>query len=164
MHDYTRFTKKVALNVPINTVYELWATQSGLEKWFLRSAPFTGSDKVLKSRTENAAVGDTYEWMWHGWGDSAVERGTILEANGKDLFKFSFGKAGIVTISIKEQDGYTICELLQDNIPPDEDSRWNYFIGCQTGWAFYLVNMKSILEGGIDLRNRDEKLGNVVNS
>ena len=94
MHDYTRFTKKVALNVPINTVYELWATQSGLEKWFLRSAPFTGSDKVLKSRTENAAVGDTYEWMWHGWGDSAVERGTILEANGKDLFKFSFGKAG----------------------------------------------------------------------
>jgi hypothetical protein len=163
-HDYTRFTKKVAVKAPINVIYGLWATQAGLERWFLRKAPFTSADKKLRAPDEYAAVNDTYEWMWHGWDDTAVERGTVLEANGKDHFKFSFGKAGIVTVTLREQDGLTIFELLQENIPANEESMWNYFIGCQIGWAFYMVNMKSILEGGIDLRNRDEKLGKVVNS
>ena len=164
MHDYTRFTKRVALKVPVKVVYELWATQAGLEKWFLRSAPFTSADKVLRAQTDYAAVNDSYVWLWHGWGDEAVERGTVLEANGSDHFKFSFGKAGIVTVSISEESGYTICKLVQHDIPTDEETKWNFFIGCQTGWTFYLTNMKSILEGGIDLRNRDEKLGGVVNS
>jgi uncharacterized protein YndB with AHSA1/START domain len=163
-HDYSRFTKRIAIKAPVTVIYELWATQTGLERWFLRSAPYTSTDKTGRDPNEYATVNDTYEWKWHGWGDEAIERGTVLEANGIDSFKFTFGKAGNVTVSIKEHDGLTICELLQDNIPTDEETTWNFFIGCQTGWTFYLTNLKSILEGGIDLRNRDEKLGAVVNS
>jgi hypothetical protein len=37
-------------------------------------------------------------------------------------------------------------------------------VGCQLGWTFYLTNMKSIAEGGIDLRNRDIDFKNVVNA
>ena len=164
MHDYSRFTKRIAIKAPVNVIYEQWATQEGLERWFLRHAPYSPINKKPRGQNEYAAVHDTYEWRWHGWGDEAVEHGTVLEANGTDRFKFTFAKAGIVTISIRELDGQSICELLQDTIPTDEETKWNFFIGCQTGWTFYLTNLKSIVEGGLDLRNKDENLKGVVNS
>lgn len=36
-------------------------------------------------------------------------------------------------------------------------------IGYKTGWTFYLANLKSILEGGIDLRNRNPDAGEMLN-
>ena len=108
--------------------------------------------------------GDQYYWLWHGWADDTFEKGTVMESNGKDLFKFSFGKAGNVTVTLKEEQGENIVELLQDEIPTDDKSIEYYHLGCMKGWLFYLVNLKSILEGGLDLRNRKVELTNVVNS
>jgi uncharacterized protein YndB with AHSA1/START domain len=163
MRDYTRFTKRIAVKASIQKLYDCWATQAGLEEWFLRSAPFFHTDKTTKGCNEHAQAGDIYEWRWHGWGEEVAETGTVVEANDKDRFVFTFGNAGTVIVSITEQYGHTILELQQKNIPTDPDSTWNYFIGCQTGWTFYLSNLKSILEGGIDLRNRDESLKSVLN-
>ncbi len=39
----------------------------------------------------------------HDWSDETVKRKIVLEANGKDFFKFSFGKAGIVSVTIKTE-------------------------------------------------------------
>ena len=58
----------------------------------------------------------------------------------------------------------TIVELTQDNIPPDDNPATNLHIGCGEGWTFYLANLKSYLEGGIDLRNKNEKIQGVINS
>lgn len=55
-------------------------------------------------------------------------------------------------------------------VDPDKKSgKWgenliNYHIGCTKGWNFYLTNLKSLLEGGIDLRNRNKGLKEVINS
>jgi hypothetical protein len=40
----------------------------------------------------------------------------------------------------------------------------NYHLGCKTGWTFYLANLKSLMEGGIDLRNKNEKIQRVINA
>ena len=93
-----------------------------------------------------------------------TEEGTILDCNGKDFLKFSFGKAGNCSITIKEEMGETIVELLQDNIPTDEHGMQYWHLGCKTGWTFYLANLKSILEGGKDLRNKNALLQNVLNA
>ena len=162
--DFTRFKLRIPVKAAETDIYDCWTTQAGLERWFLRKAPFTTSDKTTRRRDQHAAANDTYEWRWYGWNDDVAEHGSVLEANGKSFFKFIFGKAGTVSISIKEEHGQTICELIQENIPTDGESMGNYFIGCQTGWTFYLTNLKSVLEGGPDLRNRDENLKNVVNS
>lgn len=164
MHDYTRFTKRIAIKAPVNEIYNFWTTQDGLEEWFLRKAEFTSREGKPRDRSLPVHINDSYEWMWHGWGDEAVERGTVTNMNGTNHFEFTFGKAGIVTVTIKEEQGENIVELLQENIPTDEESQWNYFIGCQTGWTFYLANLKSILEGGIDLRNKSKVLTNMANS
>ena len=107
-------------------------------------------------------------WRWHGWPDEVKEEGTILEANGMDRLKFTFGQVGaehmVCTVKIYAEDEETICEISQENIPEDEKGKTYYHIGCLTGWSFYLTNLKSILEGGIDLRNKNERLKNMINS
>jgi hypothetical protein len=53
---------------------------------------------------------------------------------------------------------------LQDEIPVNETAMHNWHLGCKTGWTFYLANLKSIYEGGIDLRNKNINLHEVINS
>jgi hypothetical protein len=130
----------------------------------LRKAEFTKADGKLRKKTDPVQKGDTYEWMWFGYSDDVMERGKILKVNGKNLFQFTFGKAGIVTVKIKKMMGKAFVELTQEKIPLDETSKVNFHLGCSTGWTFYLANLKSILEGGLDLRNKNEKLERVINS
>jgi uncharacterized protein YndB with AHSA1/START domain len=163
-HEWSSFQLKVPVNGNSSSIYKLWTTQDGLEKWFLRKAEFRKNDGNKKNRKTLVEVDDTYEWMWHGYDDEVIEKGRIMEANGKDFFKFSFGKAGNVSVTIKEEAGESIIELMQDEIPGDEKGKIYYHLGCSKGWVFYLANLKSILEGGIDLRNKKMELKDVINS
>jgi uncharacterized protein YndB with AHSA1/START domain len=163
-NDWDQFVLRIPVNKDIAAIYHSWTTQEGLESWFLRQAAFTRKDGTTRDRHQPIEAGDTYEWLWHGWSDEVVEKGTILEVNGKDFIKFSFGQAGNVSVSIKPEGSDTIVELLQSEIPTDEESQVYYHLGCTKGWLFYLTNLKSILEGGIDLRNRKVELKNVINS
>lgn len=163
-HDWSRFSLRIPVNAAIENLYRYWATREGLESWFLRKAAFTMPAENPRPANELVKRNDVYEWRWHGWPDDVVEHGTILESNGKDYLKFSFGKAGNVAVTIREDQGENIVELVQDEIPTDERSITLYHLGCTKGWLFYLSNLKSIAEGGIDLRNRNEALKDVVNS
>jgi hypothetical protein len=60
--------------------------------------------------------------------------------------------------------GETICELIQDRIPSNADLSHHLYVLCGEGWTFYLANLKSILEGGIDLRNKNIELTQLVNA
>ncbi len=162
--DWKTFTTRVPVNAPVDKLYGCWATREGIESWFLRLSEYKKPDGSLRKENESVQKGDSYQWRWHGWPDDTAEQGEILDCNGRDYFKFSFGKAGNCTVTIKEEHNQTIVELLQDEIPDDEHGRQYYQLGCKTGWTFYLANLKSLLEGGIDLRNRDENLKNVINS
>ncbi len=162
--NWNRFVVRVDINAPADQLYKGWATRPGIEHWFLRWCEYRGPDNIVKGDNEFVQKGDRYRWRWHGYPDSVTEEGTILEANGKDLFKFSFGNAGDCTVRIKMEQGKTIVELEQENIPTDDKGMEYYHLGCKTGWTFHLADMKSILEGGIDLRNKDESLSNMLNS
>lgn len=162
-YDWSSFLLRIPIDADRQTIFNSWLSQEGLENWFLRSAVFTDSSGNKRQRNEKISAGDAYSWMWHGWPDEVNEQGNILELNDTYL-KFSFGKAGNVTVTTKEEAGKTVLELFQDEIPVDETSRSYYHIGCTKGWVFYLTNLKSLLEGGIDMRNRDVDLKEVVNS
>ncbi len=162
--DWTRFTKQIPVAAPKDVIYEAFATQAGMEGWFLRSAVFSKPDKSVRSPEELIQKGDSFSWLWHGWSDETNEKGQILEANGVDLIKFTFHEPMVVTVEVVEQDDISLVRLTQENIPADENSKTNYFVGCGEGWTFYLANLKSLFEGGVDLRNRNEKIRNVLNS
>jgi uncharacterized protein YndB with AHSA1/START domain len=166
--DWTSFTKRIAINAHTDVVYRSWATKQGMESWFLRQCNYTGPGGEALPEDMPVQKENHYTWYWHGWPDETKENGTILEANGVDTLSFTFGQEGaagmICTVRVFAEEGETICELVQKNIPLDDMSKSNYFVGCNTGWTFYMANLKSILEGGIDLRNKNVAVKNVLNS
>jgi len=163
-YDWSRFVVRINVNAAGKALYDAWATKAGMEYWFLRLAEYKKPDSTLRENKEQVEQGDTYKWLWHGWPDDTVEYGTILDCNGIDFFKFSFGKAGNCTVTIKKEEGEPIVELIQDLIPEDDYGKQYWHLGCKTGWTFYLANMKSLYEGGIDLRNKNERLQQVINA
>jgi hypothetical protein len=162
--NWSSFVTRIAVHATVEKLYWCWATREGIEYWFLRMSEYKKPDGVQRAGDEAVQTGDTYRWRWHGWSDETTEAGTILDCNGRDFFKFSFGKAGNCAVSIKNENNYTVVELRQTEIPDDDAGKHNWYVGCKTGWTFYLANLKSLLEGGIDLRNRDESLQNVINA
>lgn len=167
--DWSRFTQKIRVVAPIEKIYRAWATQNGMEQWFLRSAEYLRPNAVLRYRDEPAQQGDDYSWRWHGYGDEVTEYGQILEANGTSLFSFTFQGGAKnndmkVTVNLAADNGGCLVTLTQFNIPLSEEGKRLYHLGCSQGWTFYLTNLKSVMEGAADLRNKDEGLTGVVNA
>lgn len=163
-YDWSRFAVRININAPMDKLYRAWATRSGMESWFLRLSEYRRPGGAAREMDEPVDQGDAYSWLWHGYPDETVEYGNVLDCNGRDLFKFSFGKAGNCTVKIYSENEERIVELIQESIPTDEQGRHNWHLGCKTGWTFYLANLKSICEGGLDLRNKNVALQQVVNA
>ena len=160
----TKFIKRISIHATPNEVFSAWSTQDGLESWFLRRAEFTKTDGTMRGRNEPIQDGDKYLWIWHGYGDDVYEQRKIVHSNGVDQLSFEFTGNCLVTVNAKKERGETICELIQERIPFSDDITDSLYILCGEGWTFYLTNLKSILEGGIDLRNKNMELTKLVNA
>lgn len=159
--DWTCFTRKIAVKANMVDIYNAWTRSSDIEKWFLSKAVFYDQTHTIRASDRCIAAGDTYAWNWHLF--PVTEYGKILRANGTDVVQFTFAGDCLVDIQLHMQDGNCIVTLTQSNIPTDEESMRSIRLGCDTGWCFYLVNLKSVFEGGLDLRNRDEYLPGMLN-
>lgn len=160
--DWTRFTRKIAIKAPLVTVYDAWAKPSEIEKWFLSEAKYLREEDTPVNHNEPVQAGDRYAWRWYLY--NLTEEGKITEANNKDHVQFTFAGNCLVDVKLSAENGYTVVELTQSNIPTDEDSQRDIRLGCHTGWSFYLVNLKSVYEGGLDLRGKDDRFKPMVNN
>lgn len=160
--DWTRFTRRIAVRAKLADVYRAWTTSAAIEQWFLSEAIFSDAEQQHLGPNTAVSEGCTYAWRWYGY--DSVENGRITKANGVDHLQFTFAGECPVDVRMREEDELVVVELTQSNIPPDEKSKRDIRLGCDTGWSFFLVNLKSVLEGGLDLRNKDAALKGMVNS
>lgn len=160
--DWTSFTKKIAIKAKISDIYNAWTIAAELEKWFLEKVIFYGANQEPISKDQNVVNDITYEWLWYLYKDAM--KGKITSANGKDFLQFTFEGECLVDIKLSETNGYTIVELHHHTIPTDDYSKQYIRLGCSNGWHFYLTNLKSVYEGGLDLRNKDENLDPMINN
>ena len=160
--DWTQFTKRIAIKAPMQTLYDAWTKSAELERWFLKTAKFINSDGSIAEENSSARAGQNYEWSWYLY--PITETNKVIIANGKDHFQFVFAGQCTVDVKLTEQFEHTVVELTQSGIPTDDASMKDIRIGCSSGWSFYFVNMKSIYEGGLDLRSKDERLRPMVNN
>lgn len=161
--NWKSFTVRMDVQAPVEVIYRAWTTRAGLESWFLRKSVFINAGGTIRGPEEETQPGDQYTWMWHGWPDETVEKGEVLACNGKDEIHFTLGKAGNFRVRIYTESGETIVEILQEDIPDDETGKHTFYVGCKTGWTFYLTNLKSVLAGGHDLRNKKPGIGQLLN-
>ncbi len=166
-YDWTKFTKRILIDTTLEQAYFSFASRKGMESWFLRLCEYKRNDINLNPE-ELAIAGDIYKFLWHGWPDSTVENGSIILADGCKNFGFTFNGNGAnsmeVFIELSEMNTGCMVALTQINIPNDIDSMAHWHLGCLEGWTFYLTNLKSILEGGIDLRNKNSAINGVINA
>ncbi|GAA3733207.1 hypothetical protein GCM10022422_14900 [Flavobacterium ginsengisoli] len=160
--DWTSFTKKIAVRAELSDIYNAWTKAEELEKWFLEKVSFFDGNQEPLSKGKNAEKDNMYEWLWYLYDDSM--KGKIVSANGKDQLQFTFEGNCLVDINLSEKEDYTIVELRHHNIPTDDSSKQYIRLGCSNGWHFYLTNLKSVYEGGLDLRNKDSNLNPMINN
>ncbi|OFZ11810.1 MAG: hypothetical protein A3D92_00425 [Bacteroidetes bacterium RIFCSPHIGHO2_02_FULL_44_7] len=160
--DWTQFSKRVFINADLPIAYAAWTKSAELEKWFLSKAAFRSKDGKEVLPTEQVLSESTYRWSW--FAQNHFEEGRVNHANGKDFLEFTFAGNCRVQVRLTDVKGQTLVELTQVEIPQDDNSKENIRLGCAFGWTFYLLNLKSVLEGGLDLRNRDPELIGVVNN
>lgn len=159
--DWSTFTLKIGITADSKAIFDSWTSQEQLEKWFLSKAEFTDSAGKLKSRDENIAIGDTYYWEWHSSDYQA--QGEVISTDPFNSLKFTFLGCEVI-VSIYQEAGESVVEIVQSKIANDEESIVAYHLGCTRGWTFYLANLKSVLEGGLDLRNKNYGLKGMINT
>lgn len=160
--NWTTFTRKIAIKAQISEIYNAWTKAADLEQWFLSKVSFEDQYKNALSKHVNVEKGAHYTWNWYLFENA--EHGKFTEANGKDFIQFTFAGDCLVDVQLSVQDDYVIITLTQKNIPTDDASKQEIRLGCYTGWSFFLLNLKSVYEGGLDLRNKDESLKGMVNN
>ena len=160
--DFSQFKLRVNIRTSIENAYRAWATPSGLESWFLGRAVFTDAAGAVRPGDALLQENDEYAFYFAAKPDKPLITGKVLKTNGKDLFSFTFSKGCPVTISIYTEQNETIVQLIESNLPTDEETIRKHYISDSKGWIFYLTNLKSVMEGGLDLRNRNVDLTNVI--
>lgn len=160
--NWTTFTRRIAVRATIEEMYNAWTVPQELERWFLEKAIFRDQDGNELSRENSVCEGASYEWKWHAYDDT--ESGKMVNVNGSDFVQFTFAGPCLVDIRLNEWQDHVIVELTQKNIPTDDLSKREIRLGCHTGWSFFLVNLKSVYEGGLDLRNMNPDLTGMLNN
>lgn len=147
--DWNKLSRTIYLNEDFSRVYQMIGTPAGLTEWFLGRTEFTNGNGYTRLPNELVQTGDEYLWEW-----LAVElelKGKMEEVDGKSMVRFTFGKAGVVTISLTRKNERTRLELSQVGHPDQEYDR-KAQANCFACWTFFLTNLKSVVEHGIDLR------------
>tara|TARA_A100000171_G_scaffold52224_1_gene69652 strand:- start:42385 stop:42879 length:495 start_codon:yes stop_codon:yes gene_type:complete len=160
--NWTQFTRKIAISAPVTSLYKAWTVSLELERWFLKDATFITSEGTQRDKSSSIEKDDAYLWKCYQW--DGVEKGSIVSANGKDALHFTFAGDCLVEISLEPYGKETIVTLTQKNIPTTDKAKVDIRLGCDHGWSFYLVNLKSVYEGGLDLRNKNTNIPAMVNS
>ena len=126
---------------PPEHVFEALTDPKLLVKWFLSAA------KVERKK------GGSYAFDWIG-GYHMVGKVEAFEANRAVTYswhdKIEGGKIADTTASfeVSEKDDGTLLRLRHTGFTVPE-----HFAECASRWGYYLTNMKSVLDHGVDLRS-----------
>jgi uncharacterized protein YndB with AHSA1/START domain len=134
---------RVALKAPPEKVFRAWTDDKIVSKWF--------TEKTVIEPKKNGRI--YFEWTA---GDKMEAK--VINIVKNRLFVFPFGNnSERVEVRIKKDGKGSMCELRQLNMKTTDDMKWMMHRGCIQGWTFFLTNLKSYLEHGIDLRGHDKK-------
>ena len=76
----------------------------------------------------------------------------MLVAEPATRFAFTFG-AMRVDVDFEDTERGVLMRLVQSDIPTDDSGRSESHLNCRSCWVYYLLNLKSVIEHGADLRD-----------
>ena len=128
-----------------DTVFGALTEPKQLKSWFLKSArikPVEGSD---------------YTFAWEGYDR---QKGKVVKVVPNRLLVLTWpnsfkGKAFMTDarFTLREKGGGTLLTVRHTGFEEGDDWVWLYG-AVQSGWAYFLTNLKSVLAQGKDLRSK----------
>lgn len=174
--DWLGFTQAVHVHASQAAVWRLISTCEGLERWFLtRAEAFTSDgrpwprDRVLEPEQKLRLV-----WKTPGECDArgacvpteVKEDDVVLAVEAPQRLRISwYQDRGWVDIRLlPRRDGRLTVEL-QQRMHHTRDFPFleRVYVGCRQGWTFFLANLKSVAEGGADLREQAPDRNDLIN-
>ena len=169
--DWTQFRLGIYVRAKPEDLFTLWSTSHGLCRWFLRSAAFAPSEGPPANRRDAAKLpafetlparpdeeicrtNDRYRWEWY-FNDGVVGEDWILDIRPPTRLAFGFGDRMEVEVLLRKQGVWCEIGLRQYNIPDTPAAHRDMHMGCRVAWTFFLANLKSVAEGGLDLRETE---------
>lgn len=157
---WKRIVWTIHVNAPLESAYAAVATAEGLRGWMPMEAMLTDGEGSELLPGQAATTGDRFRFAWHV-GDA--EEGEFLEADGVGRVRYSFGEATEVTVTLEEVDDGTLLVTLEQDHDRGDEMNLKMMLGYGPGWAFYMTNLKSVLEGGLDLRDFSHETEHMIN-
>jgi uncharacterized protein YndB with AHSA1/START domain len=147
---WKHLVQRIDVRAPAESVYAAWATAEGLMGWFPMEAALMGGDGEELEPGASASAGDQFRFTWH---TGHTEEGEFLEARLAERLRFTFGEGIQVAVDLEPIDEGSVMVTLTQTQDRTDEENLKILLGFKEGWAFYLTNLKSVLEGGLDLRN-----------
>jgi len=158
--NWNKFTHGIYLNAPSEKVFVFLATATGICKWFMGKAKYYYKDSNIRLGNDFAQKGDSYLWNWLN--KDLELKGMVTEVEENKIFQFTFSPLYIVTLRLNSDGKRTQLTLTHEYQESAVKNEFNY-LNCCTCWVFFLTNLKSVIENGIDLRETEVKDEMLVN-
>jgi uncharacterized protein YndB with AHSA1/START domain len=153
--DWTRFHLYVAIDASPEEIFCSWSTSQGMESFFVEMMAIRNPAGRLLDPDEAVSSGCHYVWRWDS---GALVRGEFLDVQPGCELSFSFGESK-VRIRVQAQKAGTLLELCQYDMEDTEQNRMHLHTNCRSAWVYFLTVLKTLLEHGIDGRDRSRATG-----
>ncbi len=175
--DWTGFVQAIHAKVSPAEAWRRLATPAGISSWFTGKTEVRRGERLLPP-DEQLAVGDhiTFTWFVPAPAEkrtpesptvAATELDAVLEVEPGRRLRHAWyeGKGWIeYRVLTDRADGRVTVELEQRMDPANDFAMLEgAYVGCREGWAFYLTNLKAVLEHGVDLREATPDRGGLIN-
>ncbi|MBT4098114.1 MAG: SRPBCC domain-containing protein [Gemmatimonadetes bacterium] len=140
-YDWSRFEITFFYYAPLEKVYRAWATPAGMESFYIKECRTAGPKDELVS------AGEQYLFRYV---QPFEHDGSFLRVEENKSLAFTFGSMQ-VNVSFEAIDAGTKVVLCQSGIEDQVMSHMN----CRSCWLYFMTNLKSVLEHGLDLRDHD---------
>ena len=153
--DWTAFDLFVAIDALPSTIMRSWSTINGMESFFVQMMRITGPDGAEIEPDTEARPGDRFVWRWHN-GRRTV--GEYLHTETDDEVQFTFGDSK-VSVRVLPYRAGSLLRLRQFDIPDTDEARMHIYGNCRAAWVYFLTVLKTLLEHGIDGRDKTRETG-----
>ena len=130
------------IKAPISEVFDAISDSQTLARWFLKSAEIEHKK------------GGKYSFAWLGV--DFKQDGNVLDFKEDKKLVIDWASAGedsVVTFTTKKEGADTLLTLVHSGF---RDNERRYM--SLAGWTYYLMNLKSVLENGKDLRHKKDNI------
>jgi len=151
-YDWSAFQITSFLEAPVSEVYRSWTTVDGMRSFWADQVTCSRPDGTRRTQDEPYRTGDRIDLTFPTGRATRLE---ILNLEENRFVLFRFGEDyGWVRVTLSQEDGRTKLVLRQFGFPDDQASRRDIHAHARGWWIFNILNLKSVLGHGRDLRVR----------